>query len=103
MSADGHILVTFAAVNEGAADADTIAGRIEQQLSDLKAYIKPLVGSWSGQASSDYQVLQQKWDTSAEDLNQVLKQIAQALRVAAQNYQREHQLLHLGLSSAVGE
>jgi WXG100 family type VII secretion target len=87
MSADGHILVTFAALNEGAADADTIAGRIEQQLSDLRGYVRPLVSSWSGQASSNYQTLQTQWDTSAADLNVVLKQIAQALRTAAQNYQ----------------
>jgi WXG100 family type VII secretion target len=87
MSVDGHILVTFAAVNEGAADADTIAGQIEQQLSDLKAYVAPLVSSWEGQAAGNYQALQQKWDTSATDLNQVLRQIAQALRTAAHNYQ----------------
>jgi WXG100 family type VII secretion target len=87
MSADGHILVTFAAVNEGAADADTIAAQIEQQLADLKAYVAPLVSSWQGQASGNYHALQQQWDTSATDLNQVLRQIAMALRTAEQNYQ----------------
>lgn len=84
--ADGHILVTFGAVSEAAGDADAIAGQIEQQLGDLKGYLAPMVASWSGQASSDYQALQAKWDTSAADLNVVLRQIAQALRTAHGNY-----------------
>jgi WXG100 family type VII secretion target len=90
--ADGHILVTFGSVLEGAGDTDAIAGQIEQQLADLKAYLAPMVATWSGQASTDYQALQAKWDTSATDLNAVLRQIAQALRTAHGNYtQAENQ------------
>lgn len=86
MSGDGHMLVTFGAINEAAMDADSIATQIAQQLSDLNSYLAPLVASWSGDASSDFQALQAKWDSSAADLNQVLRQIAQALRVAAEEY-----------------
>ena len=86
MSGDGHILVTFGAVNEAAMDTDGVASQITAQLSDLKAYLAPLVGSWSGDASSDFQALQAKWDASANDLNQVLRQISQSLRTAGDNY-----------------
>jgi WXG100 family type VII secretion target len=86
MSSDGHILVTFGAVNEAAMDADSIAAQIAQQLNDLKAYLAPLVASWSGEAAAEYQALQTKWDVSATDLNQVLRQMAQALRTAGDNY-----------------
>src|SRR5216683_683399 len=37
MSGDGHIQVTFGAVNEAAMDTDAVASQIAQQLSDLKA------------------------------------------------------------------
>ena len=87
MSNDGHMLVTFGAINEAAMDADSIAAQIAQQLSDLKSYLAPLTSTWSGQASSDFQALQAKWDASADDLNQVLRQVSQALRAAADNYQ----------------
>jgi WXG100 family type VII secretion target len=87
MSVDGHILVTFAALDEGAADADTIAAKIDQQLTDLRGYVQALVSTWSGQAASNYHTLQTQWETSANDLNAVLRQISQALRVAAENYQ----------------
>ncbi|HXL16909.1 MAG TPA: WXG100 family type VII secretion target [Streptosporangiaceae bacterium] len=87
MSGDGHIQVTFGAVNEAAMDTDSIASQIAQQLSDLKAYLAPLVASWSGEASGEFQALQAKWDAGANDLNQVLRQISQALRVAAEQYQ----------------
>ena len=86
MSHDGHILVTFGAINEAAMDTDSVASQIAQQLSDLKAYLAPLVASWSGDASSEYQALQSRWDASANDLNQVLRQMAQALRTAGDNY-----------------
>jgi early secretory antigenic target protein ESAT-6 len=84
--ADGHIRVTFESVMGAAGDTDTIAGQIEQQLGELKGYLAPMVSSWSGQASSDYQSLQARWDTSAADLNAVLRQIAGALRTAHGNY-----------------
>jgi early secretory antigenic target protein ESAT-6 len=87
MGADGHMLVTFGAINEAAMDTDSIATQIAQQLSDLKAYVAPLAASWSGEAAGDFQALQAKWDTSANDLNQVLRQISQALRIAGEQYQ----------------
>jgi WXG100 family type VII secretion target len=87
MSGDGHILVTFGAINEAAMDTDAVATQIAQQLSDLKDFLAPLVANWSGEASTEYQALQAKWDTGANDLNQVLRQMAQALRTAGDNYQ----------------
>lgn len=83
---DGHMLVTFGAVDAAATDADTIAGQIDQQLDDLQAYLAPLVATWTGQASTDYQGLQTKWDTSAGELNSILRSIATALWTANSNY-----------------
>jgi 6 kDa early secretory antigenic target len=87
MSGEGHVLVTFGAINEAAMDTESVASQIAQQLSDLKAYLAPLVANWSGEASTEYQALQAKWDAGANDLNQVLRQMAQALRTAGDNYQ----------------
>lgn len=87
MSGDGRILVTYGAVNEAAMDTDAIASQIAQELSDLKSFIAPLVASWSGEAAADFQALQAKWDNSATDLNQVLRQMSQALRAAGEQYQ----------------
>ena len=86
MGAEGQVIVSAQVLDEGASDTDSIAGQIESQLADLKGYLAPLVASWSGEASSDYQALQQKWNQSAEDLHAVLQQIAGALRTASQNY-----------------
>lgn len=86
MAADGQVVVSAQALNEGASDTDAIAGQIEQSLSDLKGYLAPLVASWSGEASTDYQTLQQRWNTSAGDLNTTLRDIASTLRSAAESY-----------------
>jgi WXG100 family type VII secretion target len=86
MGADGQVLVDAHVLDEASSDTDAIAGQIDQQLSDLKGFLAPLVSSWSGEAASDYQALQTKWNTSAEDLNTVLRQIAAALRSASESY-----------------
>lgn len=82
----GSLLVTFGAVDAAAADTNNVAGQIDQQLADLTAYLAPLVATWTGQAASDHQALQQRWDASAVALNQVLRDIATALGNARANY-----------------
>lgn len=86
MGAEGQVIVDAQVLDDGASDADTVAGQIEQQLGDLQGFLAPLVASWTGDASSDWQALQQRWNGSADDLNAVLRQIAMALRSASQSY-----------------
>lgn len=84
---EDRMVVTFGAINEAAMDTDSIATQISQQLEELKSYLSPLLASWSGEAAADFQALQAKWDNSATDLSQVLRQISQALRSAGEQYQ----------------
>lgn len=84
---EDRMVVTFGAINEAAMDTDSIATQISQQLEELKSYLSPMTASWSGEAASEFQALQAKWDNSANDLNLVLRQISQALRSASELYQ----------------
>lgn len=84
---EDRMVVTFGAINEAAMDTDSIATQISQQLEELKSYLSPMIASWSGEAASEFQALQAKWDNSANDLNLVLRQISQALRSASEQYQ----------------
>ena len=86
MATDGEVLVNAQVLDEGASDTDAVAGQIQQQLDDLRSYLAPLVESWRGQAATDYQTLQNKWNASAGDLNDVLRQIASTLRTSAETY-----------------
>jgi early secretory antigenic target protein ESAT-6 len=87
MADHGHVLVTFGSLAEAAADTDAVANQIDQQLADLRAYLAPLVASWEGTASTDYQARQHRWDTAIGDLNLVLREMARAVRTANGNYQ----------------
>jgi 6 kDa early secretory antigenic target len=86
MPADGHILVTFGAIADAQADTNMVAQQLNSELADLKAYLAPLVATWTGQASTNYQALQAKWDAAQADLNAVLTQISAALGTANGNY-----------------
>ena len=82
-----HILVSFSTISNAASEVRATAGRIESQLSDLKAGVQRIAASWEGKAQEGYQARQAEWDRSAADLHSVLTQIAGALDNAAQNYQ----------------
>jgi early secretory antigenic target protein ESAT-6 len=86
MAAGGNIFVTFGAVSGAQADVSTTATNLNQQLADLKAYLRPLVASWTGAASTDYQAKQAQWDQAQQELNDILARIATALGQAHSNY-----------------
>ena len=81
------ITVTFGTISQAQSDVSNTVARMNGQLDDLRAFLAPMVGTWEGGASSDYQVLQKRWDSAAADLNTVLMQISQLLGQANQGYQ----------------
>lgn len=83
-----EIFVTFEALAQAQGDVSSTSASINGQLADLKDYLAPLVASWTGSASSDYQAKQAQWDSAATDLNLVLAQIGQALGTANDTYQQ---------------
>jgi WXG100 family type VII secretion target len=83
---DGHMLVTFGALSTAESDTRTIAGQIDATLDDLKAYLAPMVATWSGSAATEYNALQGQWDTAASELNTILRTIADAIARANENY-----------------
>ena len=64
------------------------ASKIQGSLDDLKQYLQPLVASWTGNASEQYNAHQAKWDQAAADLQQVLAAIGTAVQRAAEDYAR---------------
>lgn len=86
-----EILVTFGEIGNAQQSVVSTAQQMNQQLEDLKRFLRPMVASWSGAAAEQYQAQQRRWDTAAADLNQVLSQIGVALGHANEQYQRVEQ------------
>ncbi|MEQ3550596.1 WXG100 family type VII secretion target [Pseudonocardia nematodicida] len=86
-----EIKVTFGALTAARSDVVATAGRIRTELDDLRRYLAPMVSTWSGQAAADYQAVQQRWDTSAANLHEVLTRIGAALGQAHDGYLRTEQ------------
>jgi 6 kDa early secretory antigenic target len=82
------ITVTFATIQQAQGDVAATVNRVDGQLNDLKSYLAPLVASWEGSASTDYQTLQRRWDSASSDLNRVLAQISQMLGQTHDTYQQ---------------
>lgn len=69
----------FGSLADAAADIETSFRNIGAQLEDLKAQIKPMVSTWEGEAAQRYQEHQAKWDTAAQELNEILTTIGRAV------------------------
>lgn len=80
------IKVTFGGLEAAAGNITTQSQKVQSSLDDLKAYLAPLVSSWTGLAAENYNAHQKKWDTAAADLQQVLAAIGTAVNNAAQDY-----------------
>ena len=65
----------FASIEASRMDIAQAASRLNTALSDLKAYLAPMVSTWEGEAADAYQAQQQQWDRAQEALNQVLDRI----------------------------
>src|SRR5690606_18662264 len=72
----GGILVTFESIQRASSDVANTVRRTEANLEQLRADLAPMVATWEGGASTDYQVLQRRWDQAAADLRDTLQQIS---------------------------
>ncbi|WP_226351468.1 WXG100 family type VII secretion target [Pseudonocardia sp. ICBG601] len=86
-----EIKVTFSALERASVDTVATTARINSQLEDLRRYLAPMVGAWTGDAASTYQASQQKWDTSAAELTTTLGTIGKLVGQAGQNYRATEQ------------
>jgi early secretory antigenic target protein ESAT-6 len=80
------VLVTFAALAEAAQQIQSTYNNLNTKLTDLENTLKPVVSTWTGSASENYQVQQQKWNQAQTDLNTVLKAIGSAVENAHDAY-----------------
>lgn len=80
------VLVTFAALAEAAQQIQSTYNNLNTKLTDLESTLKPVVSTWTGTASENYQVQQQKWNQAQTDLNTVLQAIGKAVESAHDAY-----------------
>jgi early secretory antigenic target protein ESAT-6 len=76
MSAQGgHILVTFAALEDATQDLHQTRAALEGRLEELRSYLAQLNVAWVGGANDAYAGYQQMWDESYISLNDILARI----------------------------
>ena len=84
--ASGPILVTFAALQEGAANVSKTANSFDQQLNDIKSVVANIAHSWTGSAADGYNQTMALWNQSQQDMNETLTKIGRALQAAEEAY-----------------
>jgi WXG100 family type VII secretion target len=84
---DGVLLVNFGALAQASADIQKALNELQSQIGQLERDAGPLVATWSGPAQAAYRARQQKWQTAANDLSDILRNIKLAVDDSAADYQ----------------
>jgi WXG100 family type VII secretion target len=84
---DGMLLVNFGALTQAAADIQKAISRLESELSQLEQDAGPLVATWSGAARDAYAERQKRWQSASLDLQNILRDIKNAVDASAADYQ----------------
>lgn len=85
------IKVSFEGLRQAGGDITSSSNNITNRLDQLEGDLAPMTASWTGQAATFYQETQQKWDTAALELAEVLRQIGAAVNTAADTYAANEQ------------
>ncbi|MGE3287533.1 MAG: WXG100 family type VII secretion target [Pseudonocardia sp.] len=62
---------------------------VQGDLATLRGQLAPLAGAWQGAAATEFTRLMARWDTSAAQLNQALRDIGESIDGSARNYQAQ--------------
>ncbi|SFQ26241.1 WXG100 family type VII secretion target [Amycolatopsis arida] len=81
------IVVDYATIHTASEDCKNTGNELAALFDDLKSKLNPLISTWEGEAQQSYLQLQKEWDTSFEDMKQLLAQIAAVLPQIADGYQ----------------
>jgi WXG100 family type VII secretion target len=84
----GSFLVTPDMLLNVAQNLQQGAGNIEETLQQLKMQVAELESAWRGGAQIQFAQVMQQWGANSSQLQQTLREIAQQLTAAANNYQQ---------------
>lgn len=79
--------LTSSELQQTQTDIKDTAAKLQTELGEMKAHIVELAGAFGSNAATTWQQMLSDWDTSAQELNQTIDAVQQALGQAAENYQ----------------
>lgn len=78
-------LWNFAGIEGGSAEIQGSVSTTAGLLDEGKASLAALSAVWGGSGSEAYQAVQQRWDSTSQELNSALQNLAQTISEASQN------------------
>jgi early secretory antigenic target protein ESAT-6 len=85
----GEIKYNFGAIGDLAGGMTTKWSQLNEKLDDVKSSIQPLVATWQGADSDQYQVKQNEWNAAQAELNGVLQSLIGAVNSGNQRMQEQ--------------
>lgn len=85
-SAGDEIAVRYSSLEEAASNIDRQAGRLRGDLEDIRQAVQRVSANWEGEAQTQYNTMQQKWNQKADHIHNILSDIANKVRRASGDY-----------------
>ncbi|MGQ4364688.1 WXG100 family type VII secretion target [Streptomyces sp. SAS_272] len=93
---DENISVSFATLDELAADLEDVLKKLNGKLDDLYDRVVPVVLSWQGETREVFVDKLDEWDRSAQDLQAAQKWLHEYVTTGRTNYTAAHQAVLRG-------
>ncbi|MER6975740.1 WXG100 family type VII secretion target [Streptomyces carpinensis] len=97
---DGHISVSFSALQELATELEDILKQLNDKLEGLYERVEPVVLSWKGEAREVFVQKLDEWDRSAQDLQTAQKWLHAYVTTGHANYAAAHRAVLRGWGAA---
>ncbi|KOG51990.1 hypothetical protein ADK76_33860 [Streptomyces griseoflavus] len=87
MAGDQNLRVTYAAVEQTAADIERSAKELQAELDKIWGAVKRVSESWEGEAHQAFQAAERQWNARASHIQSTLQQVATKIRAGSADYQ----------------
>jgi WXG100 family type VII secretion target len=82
----GPLTVQLEKLLQTADDLDTLAGKLQQHMSELDKDVRRVAEGWEGEAQQAFADCYEQWHRASDDLHRALRTLHTITRTAHQNY-----------------
>ncbi|UNO41063.1 WXG100 family type VII secretion target [Streptomyces sp. MST-110588] len=87
MAGNQDLRVTYAAVEQTAADIERAAKELQAELDKIWAAVKRVSNAWEGEAHQAFQAAERQWNSRASHIQSTLHQVSAKVRAGSADYQ----------------
>jgi WXG100 family type VII secretion target len=99
----GQFRVTEDELTKLSSDINTANGQLQGEIRRLNGVIDQIAGGWQGQAAQAYHQLQERWNSDAKRMADILNDIKEAVDSTRSNYSASESQQHSEINKIMSD